>query len=155
MQLKSGLLSSPLRSLLRRLTSSGLVGLGLTGLCLFAGCNTRDPNLPEVARVEGVVMFKGKPLPEGEVHLHPEDTNSNPGIGMIEKDGTFQLSTYERHDGATVGKHKVTIIIQPHLDGSIPDPPIQIPKQYGNPKSTPLNIEIEGGKTNKLELTIK
>ena len=74
---------------------------------------------------------------------------------MIEKNGTFQLSTYERHDGATVGKHKVTIIIPPHLDGSNPDPPIQIPKQYGNPKSTPLNIEVEAGKTNKLELTIK
>lgn len=155
MQLKSALLSSPLRSLLRRPALSRLIGSGLIGLCLFAGCNSRDPNLPEVARVEGLVMFKGKPLPEGEVHFHPEDTKCNPGSGMIEKDGTFQLSTYARHDGATVGKHKVTIIIQPHLDGSIPDPPIQIPKQYGNPQATPLSIEVVGGKTNKVELTIK
>jgi len=135
--------------------SSLSASLGLMGVCLIAGCNSRDPNLPEVARVRGVVMFKGEPLPEGEIHFHPEDTQSNPGSGMIQKDGTFELSTYERHDGATVGKHKVTINIPPHLDGSIPDPPIQIPKQYGNPDATPLSVEVVSGKTNTFELTIK
>ena len=128
---------------------------GLVGLIAVIGCSGRDPNLPEVARVEGLVMFKGEPLPEGEIHFHPEDPNCNPGSGIIEPDGTFQLSTYERHDGATVGKHKVTIVIQPHLDGSVPDPPIQIPRQYGNPNATPLSVEVESGKTNKFELTIK
>lgn len=128
---------------------------GLFALSAAIGCSGRDPNLPEVARVEGLVMFKGEPLPEGEIHFHPEDPACNPGSGIIEADGTFQLSTYERHDGATVGKHKVTIVIQPHLDGSVPDPPIQIPRQYGNPDATPLSVEVESGKTNKFELTIK
>lgn len=129
--------------------------LGLIGLCLIPACNSRDPNLPEVARVEGKVLFNGEPLPEGDIHFHPENPQANPGSGMIEKDGTFQLSTYERHDGAAVGKHKVTIVIQPHLDGSVPDPPIQIPRKYGDPDATPLSVEVEGGKTNKFELTIE
>ncbi len=148
------LISCSLASLPRCLSNLS-TSLGLVGLCLIPACNFRDPNLPEVARVEGLVMFKGEPLPEGEVHFHPEDSQSNPGSGMIEKDGTFQLSTYERHDGATVGKHKVTIVIQPHLDGSIPDPPIQIPRKYGNLDATPLSVEVEGGKTNEFELTIQ
>lgn len=93
-------------------------------------------------------MFQGEPLPEGEVHLIPEDPQANPASGMIKEDGTFQLSTYERHDGATVGMHMVTINIPAHLDGSVPDPPIQLPKQYGDSNDTPLSFEVEGGKTN-------
>ena len=150
MQLISRTLAS-LSNCLPRLSTC----LGLIGLTLIAACSGRDPNLPEVAKVEGVVMFKGKPLPEGEIHFHPEDPQCNPGSAMIEQDGTFELSTYERHDGATVGKHKVTIVIQPHLDGSVPDPPIQIPRKYGNPDATPLSVEVESGKTNEFELTIQ
>lgn len=132
-----------------------LFALGLLGLCVIPACNSRDPNLPETAKVEGTVMFQGEPLPEGEVRFVPEDTQANPASGMIMEDGTFQLSTYERHDGAAVGKHKVTINIPPHLDGSVPDPPIQLPKQYGNPDDTPLSVEVEGGKTNTFELVIE
>jgi hypothetical protein len=138
------------------LSRTSLIALfWLIAASLIAGCSGRDPNLPEVARVKGIVMFEGKPLPEGEVHFVPEDPQANPASGMINEDGTFELSTYERYDGATVGKHKVTINIPPHLDGSIPDPPIQLPKRYGNPDETPLSVEVESRKTNEFELTIE
>jgi hypothetical protein len=132
-----------------------LFALALLGLCVIPACNSRDPNLPEVAYVEGTVMFQGKPLPEGVVRFIPEDTKANPANGMIMEDGTFQLSTYERLDGAAVGKHKVTIEIPPHLDGSDPDPPIQLPKQYASLANTPLSVEVVGGKTNTFELVIE
>jgi len=111
-------------------------------------------DVPETSAVQGTVIYQGQPLPEGVVRFHPQDSEGNPGSGMIQPDGTFQLSTYARHDGAVLGKHKVTIEIPPKLDGSTPDPPIQLPKPYGDMENTPLEFTVESGKTNRVELKI-
>ncbi|MCC9605533.1 hypothetical protein LOC68_22470 [Blastopirellula sp. JC732] len=119
--------------------------------CLAMGCApSRDENLPETAPVYGVVTLKGEKLPEGTVRFLPENPLANPASGMILADGSFKLSTYERHDGAALGKHKVTVIVEPRLDGSSPDPPFLIPKRYQSEKTTPLEVEIVKGKRNEV-----
>jgi hypothetical protein len=70
-----------------------------------------------VAPVKGKVLCQGKPVAEGLVQFAPvgtESTSSNKaarpgksGAGMINPDGTFEISTYEMGDGAVVGKCKV------------------------------------------------
>lgn len=125
-------------------------------LAVVAGCGSSRPDgLPETAIVKGVVKMKGAPLGEGVVRFVPEDTNHNPGVGMINPDGTFELSTYDRHDGATVGKHKVAIHVEPHLDGSKPDPPVQTPRKYHDVASTPLEVEVKSGETNNIVLEVE
>ncbi|PQO30148.1 hypothetical protein C5Y97_21620 [Blastopirellula marina] len=124
-------------------------------VCLLVGCGSgRDPNLPETAPVYGVVTLRGETLPEGTVRFTPDDPLGNPASGMIQSDGTFEVSTYSRHDGAVLGKHKVTVVVDPRLDGSQPDPPFSIPKAYRDPKTTPLEVEIVKGNKNEVVLNI-
>src|SRR5689334_20558006 len=73
-----------------------LVGCGGTG--------------PELAKVRGRVEFDGKSLPKFEnaavVFTPPGGRLAK---GVIETDGTFELSTYQSGDGAAVGNAKVTV----------------------------------------------
>lgn len=128
----------------------------MSGLvCLLVGCgSSRDPNLPETAPVYGMITLRGETLPEGTVRFIPENPAANPASGMIQSDGTFKVSTYSRHDGAVLGKHKVTVVVEPRLDGSAPDPPFKIPKAYLNPETTPLEVEIVKGSKNEVVLNI-
>lgn len=124
-------------------------------LAVVAGCGSSRPDgLPETAIIQGVVKLNGAPLNEGVVRFVPEDTACNPGVGMIKADGTFELSTYDYLDGATVGKHKVVVHVEPHLDGSSPDPPVQTPRKYHEVSTTPLEIEVKSGETNEVVLEI-
>lgn len=131
----------------------------LGGLSLWAvagGCRSETvSNLPETSSVQGTVILNGQPLPEGVVKFHPATSDANPASGMIQSDGTFRLSTYERHDGATIGTHKVTVVVNPRLDGSTPDPPFQIPSTYQRVETTPLEVQVTGDGTNEVKLEIK
>ena len=128
----------------------------VASLATIAGCgNSRPTGLPETAIVKGNVKLNGAPLNEGVVRFVPNDTTCNPGVGMIQPDGTFELSTYDRLDGATVGSHKVLVFVEPHLDGSSPDPPVQTPRKYHDLKSTPLEVEVKSGETNEITLEVE
>jgi len=119
------------------------------------GCSSAaNPNLPKTAKVEGVVRYQGSPLPPGTITFHPQGATGNPASGQISDEGRFQLSTYGRHDGAVVGKHKVTVTVTPLMDGSTPDPPVALPKQYANADQTPLEVEVVSGKINQIEIDL-
>ena len=62
---------------------------------------------PRVVPVAGKVLYNGKPLEFGTVTFQPR--SGQPAVGEIQRDGTFQLSTFREHDGAVVGTHKVRI----------------------------------------------
>ncbi|VTR96215.1 Uncharacterized protein OS=Singulisphaera acidiphila (strain ATCC BAA-1392 / DSM 18658 / VKM B-2454 / MOB10) GN=Sinac_3146 PE=4 SV=1 [Gemmata massiliana] len=81
-----------------------------TSLAL-AGC--RDGWKAKTYPAAGRVTVNGV-APEGaRVHLHPlgekvDQRNSRPWA-VVQKDGTFTLSTYEKGDGAPPGNYKVTL----------------------------------------------
>ena len=88
--------------------------LGLAGLAvlLLAGCKGAEY---KTAPVKGKVTSQGKPVTTGQIFFHPiEDKNkpaNRPGkaaFANLEKDGSFQLSTYGINDGAVVGRHRVS-----------------------------------------------
>jgi hypothetical protein len=120
---------------------------------LFAfGCG-EESNTPETAPVTGTVTYKGKPVIGGTVTFIPESGPGNPGIGYIDRDGTYSLTTYERDDGAVLGKHKVTVEVFPGQAGGAPSAlpgmesklPSPIPKKYRLRDTSPLEFEVKQG----------
>jgi hypothetical protein len=89
--------STPRRKFCLAVTCIGCLVIGL------AGCGRG----PETVPVTGKVLYNGQPLPFGSVTFQPP--SGQPARGEIRADGTFELSTFRRGDGAVVGKHKVKI----------------------------------------------
>lgn len=58
--------------------------------------------------VKGKVIYRGKPLTQGQIVFRPTDAGRE-ATGQIKPDGTFALTTHKDGDGAVVGTHKVTV----------------------------------------------
>lgn len=81
-------------------------------LCLAVGCGTGG-DFP-VAKVTGVVRCNGVPVPGGLVYFEPKQTGESAvvgkvGLGVIDDQGNFTVSTYGDGDGAVVGPHLVKV----------------------------------------------
>mgnify|MGYP003381852385 FL=1 len=79
--------------------------LVLSTLGLFAGCGGRA----DLAQATGVVTFKGEPVAEAKVMLHPLGGGARNSYGTTNEKGEFKLSTFGMNDGALVGRHAVTV----------------------------------------------
>lgn len=129
--------------------------------CLFAmaaliaaGCS--GAKTPQTAGVQGKVSYRGQPVTQGVVLLTPEGSGQA-ATGEIQTDGSFQLTTFKKHDGARPGKYRVAVQPFP-ATGAVPGlefpggkPPI--PAKYLDVHSSGLTAEIKSGK-NTLELTL-
>ncbi|MFO0876885.1 MAG: hypothetical protein U0840_05885 [Gemmataceae bacterium] len=90
-------------------------------------------------------MFGQTPAAGAMVVFHPVQIKDPRAVprGKVEKDGTFQLSTYEAGDGAPPGRYKVTIdwrkggSLDPNNDGVS-----LVHDRYTKPASTPIEVEI-------------
>ena len=118
------------------------------------GCAKQDGDLPEVQPVSGSVTYNGKPVDNGSVTFHSESARK-PATGLLDKQGRFELTTFARHDGAEVGKYRVTVLAFDQ-SGSGDDEGLaaySIPLKYTQEKTTPLEAEVkEGDNTIDLEL---
>ncbi|HEX6962675.1 MAG TPA: hypothetical protein VF175_12460 [Lacipirellula sp.] len=77
--------------------------------------------------------------------------------GAIQRDGTFQLSTYGKGNGARPGSHQVAVVA---YEGTRVGPErgegtLLVPKRYTSPATSGLTIEVKVGEENSpvLELT--
>ena len=82
-----------------------------------AGCGGSDLKQFSTAAVSGTITLAGEPLTEGRVFFYPikqsggQSGNSGKfAQGMVESDGSYELSTYGNGDGAVVGDHRVTVL---------------------------------------------
>jgi hypothetical protein len=121
-------------------------------LLLLAGCGKTTP---QTAPVNGKVTLNGQPLTSGTVITIPEAGRG--ARGVIGADGSFALQTYEKNDGAIIGRHRVGVVAL-MVAGKGPEGGFGkslIPARYSNPESSGLSVEVESGKTNTptLELT--
>jgi hypothetical protein len=125
---------------------------------LFAnltGCGGR-----ELVEVRGTVASSGQPVTGGALVFSPIATSENepPGksaTGDIQPDGSFQLSTYDLHDGAIVGRHRVRFI--PPIDDE--DEKVDSPSMAttGSSRLTlpaDYEIEIDSGRENKISIEL-
>lgn len=68
---------------------------------------------PSTASVSGKVTRNGQPVSGGSVMFSPVSSADKkqpgkPGAGDVGADGSYTLSTYNKGDGAVIGKHRVT-----------------------------------------------
>ena len=73
------------------------------------GCKTNEgPHIGSTVPVKGKITYQGKPISQGRIIFEPTDA-SRPAHGTINKDGTFELSTFKHGDGAVPGTHRITV----------------------------------------------
>jgi hypothetical protein len=131
--------------------------LGVIGAVFVAGCgpkfNTTPP--PKVYPVKGkVLLASGKPVSGGVITFHPKTTRGAEASGEIGKDGSFQLTTIVKNDGAMPGSY--TVSVNPHFkDGRYTAAPASpVPPKFGAPGTSGLTVEVEA-KDNDLKIELK
>ena len=121
---------------------------------LLAGCSSETSSEIPVHPAQGTVLFKGKPAAGAMVALHPRKGGSanapNPR-GTVQADGSLQLTTYQKDDGAPEGEYTITVEWSPAVKqngDTVPGPNV-LPPKYATPSSSDLTVAISPG-TNQL-----
>jgi hypothetical protein len=124
-----------------------MVAVLLPGLVFFAGC--KGTSHPKTIKVKGKVTYKGAPVSQGSVSFQPvkpaEGYPNRPATGILNSDGTFEMSSFEAGDGVVPGEYKVAIeSITSRPSPEEPDKPEvwAIPKKYGNAEEGGLTATI-------------
>jgi hypothetical protein len=136
-------------SRLLRSLSAGVVLLFAGAVAVPSGASgDKDKTPPPSASVQGKVLFKGLPLPGGTITFHPDKGGAV--IAPLHVDGTYTFKELP------AGKYKVTI----ETETAKPDAKdakdakkdgakyVPIPRQYADPKRTPLVVEVTKGVLN-------
>lgn len=123
----------------------GSISVLATLVVLQSGCGRTDRQ--QTALVHGIVTLDGKPLEMGEVIFAPE--NGRAATGTIRMDGSFELGTYKKDDGAILGTHKVAVEAREQLEGESPGAPLisrlgrsLIPEHYSDQETSKLRYEV-------------
>ncbi len=111
----------------------------------YVGCGRSGP---ATAPVGGKVTFAGKPVAEGSVKFWSE-ADGTLAVGQIDSDGNYRLTTHPNLDGATLGKHRVTIrsvqtIVNPKAANWRDREKLVwlVPPRYDGRQSSPLTAEV-------------
>jgi hypothetical protein len=111
--------------------------------------------------VEGTVTFKGQPLEQGTVQIHPQDAANGVQSGARIEQGEFSIA--EQH-GLPPGSYRVMLFSsdassqaessdEPPSESQGPLPKERIPADY-NRKSN-LVVEVKADADNRYEFTIQ
>jgi hypothetical protein len=92
--------------------------------------------MPKLGKVHGKVTYNGKALDGGRVLFTPAsgkggDSGQN-ASGEINSDGTYEMTTFNTGDGAILGQHIVTVVVQ---KGEMPKPDANSHIKYELPKN--------------------
>ncbi|MDC0935389.1 hypothetical protein OAS39_03805 [Pirellulales bacterium] len=130
-----------------RISSSLVIVLS----ALVSGCGDAIPTVP----VQGRVMWQGKPLTDGTVVFQPREIAKGlprrPATGQVGKDGSYQLTSFEKGDGAVPGEYLVTIFSY-SSEPSDSDDDLNvgryvwaIPERFGDPSRSGLTATVADG----------
>jgi hypothetical protein len=125
------------------------------GLLSLSACGKSDQF--QVAPVSGTVKCNGTLITEGLVVFipagKPEGKSKDTGrsaSGVIQPDGTYQLTTYTTADGAIVGSHTVQVLAPAPIDD---DAPLTDANRYACGNAPLQKTVAEGKNVIDLELT--
>lgn len=127
--------------------------LSLT-ISLLVGCSS------DLKPIQGVVYIDGTPASHGEICFHPVEGGRG-GSGIIQADGSYSISYLKVGDGLPNGKYKITLVIKKATDDDLRDEEYSgkrrtvslIPLAYNDPKTTPLETELNDGGVFDVEVT--
>lgn len=119
---------------------------------LVTGCGGTAEQLERsVVPVTGRVLFRGEPIEDADVVLHPV-TPPDDGLQVFSPraktgaDGTFKISTYRADDGAPPGRYMVSFSWCGPLAGLTEDEQDELaerlPKKWLLPATTGVEVEI-------------
>jgi hypothetical protein len=107
------------------------------GGCGSSGASQAAPTVP----VKGKVTYKGTPLTKGVVTFEPRNSG-RPATGEIGPDGTFELTTLQKGDGAVPGKHRVSV------SGTGPSVKKEVvPVKYNDVNTSKIEVEVTADKS--------
>ena len=120
-----------------------LAALGLlVGVC---GCNTSG-----LVSATGRLTYKNQPVPSTLVIFQPDD-GSRRSTGVTDDDGNFKLRFSSTKDGVKSGNHTVYLRYEVSVEEELHQIPPKASKElkaviarYGDPKKSPLHVEITG-----------
>jgi hypothetical protein len=135
--------------MLRRATSRVRFARGSILLAALGGCGRGDvPPVVDVYEVKGrVVLRDGRPLTKGRIAFVPTQTPYLLSSAVVERDGTFSLTTGDSGPGAPVGQFKVRV----EPDG----PPPIVQGGRGQSKTLPFPSKYLDEDSSGLRVTVK
>lgn len=81
----------------------------IVSLLFLTGCTgSKASDQPKTVPVSGTVMYNNQPVEGAEVSFMAPGA-PQAAAGRTDKEGKFQLSTFDPNDGAVIGEHVVTI----------------------------------------------
>jgi hypothetical protein len=131
-------------------------------LVFIAGCSGSggpvDPPVIPVAPVSGKVTFANEVPVGAQISLVPLNRQEG-GIasrGVVQQDGTFKISTYEKEDGAPPGEYVVVVQWFKFVsgDGGSGAGPNVLPVKYASPETSPLKVTVKEGSNELPAITI-
>jgi hypothetical protein len=128
--------------------------------CVTVGCGKAKNPWDTVYPASGTVVYEGKPLAGAQITLIPEDgdvPNTVRPTATTDEDGSFELGTYSKNDGAPAGTYRVLALHYP-IVGSKENPsagPNDLPKKYANQATTDLKLEVTPDGADPTELTLR
>ena len=131
-------------------------------IAAICGCSSEEVEVRvPVTPVSGSVSFNGEPAAGAQVILFPKGhalPDGNVASATVKSDGTFDVSIYSDGSGVPAGDYVVTVqwfkLVQD--EGGAGRGPNVIPKQYGDPESSPVKVTVtEGDKTQIEPIEIK
>jgi hypothetical protein len=123
------------------------------------GC-WQSKSVPETIRVHGKVTYQGKPVTTGRIVFQPVGVAQRgllrPATGVLQPDGSYELSTFAQGDGAVPGRFGVGIVSTE--GGPTPEnmgaPVIWlVPRKYSSHTSSGLTAAIPADAPGPLEFT--
>ncbi|NQV29005.1 MAG: carboxypeptidase regulatory-like domain-containing protein [Rhodopirellula sp.] len=134
----------------RRYGSPALCLAAALILLWSAGCG-RESTGPVCHPVQGTVFYQGKPLAEGMVYLHPLDSmeTAQRPMAVTDRDGRFELTTFQEGDGAPAGRYTITVELRELQDNG--DDEMEragrnlLPKKFQNPSTSGLEFTVGDG----------
>ena len=112
--------------------------IGYLGVWVFllSGCSD---GRPQRVPVSGQVLIDGDPVRGGVVQVIPK--NARPANGMLDEEGRFTLTTFDKEDGCVLGTHNV-MVMAVREEGTRDY--WMAPKKYSSPVNSGLTTTIDG-----------
>lgn len=117
---------------------------------------------PKRSIVTGTVTYNGKPLSIGSLVFIP--VGGGPSAqGKIDRNGFYEMGTYEEDDGVIPGNYKIMITALTSPGGSgLPEDAVNgnagpvsvIPDWYGDLEKSGLQVMVEADKANTIDLPL-
>lgn len=145
---------------IRAISAAAVMSLLGYGIWSFAG----GPSRPvAVHPVKGKVIIDGEPLANASIVLHRVGDSKVPANlhprARAAENGTFELETFERADGAPNGEFVAVVLLNQaiEVDGEKQAGPNVLPAVYSRPDTSPLKLKITAAtkELQPLELTRK